>query len=147
MRYSDLGVCAFMYAVCALFLTLALQLPAEAQTYPLCLLAGLGVLNTLFLGRILLQGRGSLVNDLPQIFAGFLPRQFFGVLLACMACVALMPFFGFYAVGIAFLVGVMLFLRVSLPHLLLTVGVLGALVYAVFTLFLKVPLPAGSILG
>ena len=38
---------------------------------------------------------------------------------------------------------VMLLLRVPRLHMLLSVGVLALLIYAVFTLFLKVPLPAG----
>lgn len=144
MKYSDMGVCAFMYAVCALFTTLTLRLPAEAQTYPLCLLAGLGALNTLFLARCLLaRGGGRPVNDLRDVFAGFQPGQFFGVVLACVGYVALLHAVGFYAAGAVFLVGVMLFLRVPKLHLLLTVAVLAALVYLVFTLFLKVPLPRG----
>ena len=50
---------------------------------------------------------------------------------------------GFYIASVAYLVGTMLFLHVPVRHLVITVGVLAVMIYAVFTLFLKVPLPVG----
>lgn len=38
MKKTDIGVVAFVYAVCALFLVMTLRLPAAAQTYPLSLI-------------------------------------------------------------------------------------------------------------
>ncbi|MCR5562599.1 MAG: tripartite tricarboxylate transporter TctB family protein [Desulfovibrio sp.] len=148
MKYSDIGVIAIMYAVCAFFFSMAVKLPEEAQIYPLCLLAGLGGLNTLYLLRCLARlRRDGFVNDVPQIFNGFLRGQFFLVVLCCIAYMALMDAVGFYAASLAYLTGVMLLLRVPRLHLFCTVGVLALLIYAVFTLFLKVPLPAGRLFG
>lgn len=144
MKKSDIGVIAIMYAICAFFFSMTVELPEEAQTYPLCLLAGLATLNTLYLARCLLRlRREGFSDDLPQIFKGFLGGQFFLVALCCIGYMALMYVVGFYAAGIIYLAGVMLLLRVPRLHVLLSVGVLALLIYAVFTLFLKVPLPAG----
>ena len=144
MKFSDLVVIIAMYAICAFFTWQTLALPEAAQTYPLCLLAGLALLNTLFLGRCLWQMRtAGLTNDLANIFTGFLGRQFFPVLLACVAYLVIMPLGGFYPTSVVFLVGVLLYLRVPRLHTLLTAVLLMAMIYAVFSLFLKVPLPGG----
>ena len=148
MKYSDVGVVVVMYAVCAFFYAMTLDLPPEAQIYPLSLLAGLALLNTLFLAQKLLAlGREGLGNDLPRVFDGFMSRQFFVVLACCVGYLVLMHLVGFYAAGVAYLVGVMLFLRVPRLHIGLTVGVMALLIYVVFTLFLKVPLPRGILFG
>lgn len=148
MKHSDLAVVAAMYAVCAFFGWQALTLPDEARTYPLCLLAGLGLLNTLLLGRCLWRARREgLIADLPAVFQGFLGRQFLVVLLASAACLALLPAGGFYLTGLAYLAGVLLFLRVPATHAILTAGTLFLMIWAVFSLFLKVPLPGGILLG
>ena len=47
MKKTDIGVVAFMYAVCALFLVMTLQLPKAAQTYPLFIIALLAALTTI----------------------------------------------------------------------------------------------------
>lgn len=147
MKLSDLIVILTMYAICAFFTWQTLALPEAAQTYPLCLLAGLGLLNTLFLGNCLWRmSKRSLANDMPDIFKGFLGGQFFPVLLACVGYLVVMPFGGFYLTSIVFLAGVLCFLRVHKWHALLTMALLIVLIYAVFSLFLKVPLPGGMLL-
>lgn len=144
MKFSDAAVVIAMYAICAFFTAETLALPEAAQTYPLCLLAGLALLNTIFLCRCLWQMRtAGLTNDLASIFTGFLGRQFFPVLVACVAYLCIMPLGGFYLTSVVFLVGVLLYLRVPRLHTLLTVVLLMVMIYAVFSLFLKVPLPGG----
>lgn len=171
MTRSDIGVVALIYATCLLFLIMTLELKAAAQIYPLCLIAGLAALNTLYLAtrlwRLFVKEAASelaassgeesasleasapagekpgLVNDLPGIFAGFLPGQFFFVLLASIAYLVLMRYIGFYLSGLIYMLVVMWRLRVPPLHMAITLTVLGALIYSVFTLFLKVPLPRG----
>ncbi|MBQ9453882.1 MAG: tripartite tricarboxylate transporter TctB family protein [Desulfovibrio sp.] len=144
MKKSDIGIIAIMYGICAFFFFMTVELPEEAQTYPRCLLAGLCVLNTLYMLRCLLRlRREGFSNDLPQIFSGFMHSQFFLVVLCCIGYMLLMYAAGFYVASIVYLTGVMLLLHVPRLHILLTVGVLALLIYAVFTLFLKVPLPVG----
>ncbi len=145
MKRSDIGVTALVYAFTLFFLYMTLKLPPDAQTYPLCLITGLLVLNTCYLGRCLwqLRRRTGIRNDLPELFAGFQWGQFAFICLGCVVYMLLMHVAGFYVASICYLVGTLAFLRVPRWHIVLTVVVMAALIYAVFTLFLKVPLPVG----
>lgn len=159
MTRSDIGIVAIIYATCLLFLTMTLKLKAAAQVYPLCLIGGLALLNTLYLGtrlwrlfggRAARDGDGApraLVNDLPEIFASFMPGQFLFIVIASVAYLALMHVAGFYPAGLVYMIAVMWRLRVPPLHMGVTLAVLGVLIYAVFTLFLKVPLPRGILFG
>lgn len=145
MKRSDIGVTALVYAFTLFFLYMTLELPPDAQTYPLCLIAGLLVLNACYLVRCLwqLRRRTGIHNDLPELFSGFQWKQFAFVCLGCVVYMLLMHVAGFYVASICYLVGTLAFLRVPRWHIVLTVVVMAALIYAVFTLFLKVPLPVG----
>lgn len=146
MKKSDIGVVAMIYAICLFFFVMTINLKADAQTYPLCLICGLFVLNTLYLVRgvwLLRKEGGRIRSDLTEVFAGFQSRQFTVLALGCIGYMALMYVAGFYIASVAYLVGTLLFLRVPMRHLVLTVGVMALMIYAVFTLFLKVPLPVG----
>lgn len=151
MTRSDIGVIAIIYATCLLFFYMTLQLKAAAQIYPLCLISGLAILNTLYLVRCWLRmaktgrrsGSYSIINDFSEIFSGFQPRQFIFVATACIAYMFLLHWLGFYLAGAIYLIAVMLYLKVKPVQLTVTVIFLGVLVYGVFSLFLKVPLPKG----
>lgn len=152
MNKSDIGTIGIIYATCAAFLYMTLQLKAAAQIYPLCLIAGLALLNTIYLFRCLLRaakagaaGRPAIHNDLGEIFQGFLPGQFFFVVISCIAYIILLFYVGFYISSLIYLVATMCFLRVKLWQLTLSTVLLGSLIYGVFTLFLKVPLPKGML--
>lgn len=155
MTRSDIGVIVIVYATCLLFFYMTLQLQAAAQIYPLCLIAGLALLNTLYLIRCILRlikaradgGEGGIINDFKEIFKGFQPRQFMFVIVACIAYMFLLHWLGFYLSGAIFLVIVMLYLQVRPLYIAITTVFLGGLIYAVFSMFLKVPLPRGVLFG
>lgn len=151
MTRSDIGVIIIIYAVCILFLYMTLQLKAAAQIYPLALIGILALLDTLYLGKCVMQLRKSgdsrIVNDMGKIFAGFLPAQFFFVIGSCIAYIIALYYLGFYISGFIYLLSVMLFLKVRQMQIWVTIGVLGLLIYGVFTVFLKVPLPKGLLFG
>ena len=151
MTRSDVGVIAMIYATCLLFFFMTLNLKPAAQIYPMCLIAGLAILNTLYfirrLAGLFKTSPRVLVDDLPDLFKGFLPTQFFFVLGACAAYLGLLYLIGFYIAGFVYLVAVLFWFKVKAAYIAATVVILGALVYGVFTLFLKVPLPKGVIFG
>lgn len=153
MTRSDIGTITIIYATCFLFLYLTLQLKASAQIYPLCLIAGLAILNTLYLLRCLYRlfsptaTMRKLVNDLPEVFKGFVPQQFFFIVFGSIAYLVLLHYLGFYLAGGIYLICTLWGLKVRLVPLICTVAVMGALIYGVFTLFLKVPLPKGVFFG
>lgn len=147
MKRSDICVVSVIYLIALAFFVMTVQLPEEAQTYPLGLIIGLTLLNTLFLAQQLLKAyaAGSLKthNDFPEIFKGLLFGQFAFVLAGCFVFLVLMYTVGYYAASVIYLVGSLLFFRLPTKWIVMTLVCLVALVYAVFTLFLKVPLPAG----
>ena len=106
MKRSDIGVTALMYAFTLFFLYMTLELPPDAQTYPLCLIAGLLILNTCYLVRCLWQLRrqAGIHNDLPDLFAGFQWKQFAFICLGCVGYMLLMHVAGFYIASICYLV-------------------------------------------
>ncbi|MBD5553156.1 MAG: tripartite tricarboxylate transporter TctB family protein [Desulfovibrio sp.] len=147
MTRSDIGTIITIYATALLFYCLAIQLRPSAQIYPLCLIGALALLNTLYLGRCLMRllrnGSHRIVNDLPEVFKGFMARQFIFVVFACTAYLALLHYAGFYLASLIFLTGVLAYLKVRPLPLIITTAVMGSLIYSVFTLLLKVPLPKG----
>ncbi len=72
-----------------------------------------------------------------------MPLQFFFVVFGAIAYLVLLHYLGFYIAGAIYLVCTLLGLKVRPVPLACTVIVMGALIYGVFTLFLKVPLPGG----
>ena len=143
MKKTDIGVVAFIYAVCALFLVMTLRLPAAAQTYPLFIIILLAALTTLYVAQMVRAAKKSGVTTGLEDFQGFLPKQFFPILGMVILYLVMMYFTGFYISTLVFMVVCLLFLRFPQWQILMSAAVILALVYCAFTLFLKVRLPAG----
>ena len=143
MKKTDIGVVAFIYAVCVLFLVMTLRLPAAAQTYPLFIIILLAALTTLYVAQMLRAAKKSGVTSGLEDFEGFLPRQFFPILGMVVLYLVVMYFAGFYIATLVFMVVCLLFLKVPKWQILLSTAVILVLVYCAFTLFLKVKLPVG----
>ena len=141
MKKTDIGVVAFIYAVCVLFLVMTLRLPAAAQTYPLFIIIMLAALTTLYVAQMLRAAKKSGVTSGLEDFEGFLPRQFFPILGMVVLYLVVMYFAGFYIATLVFMVVCLLFLKVPKWQILLSTAVILVLVYCAFTLFLKVKLP------
>ena len=142
MKKTDIGVVAFIYAVCALFLVMTLRLPAAAQTYPVFIIILLAALTTLYVVQMVRGAKKSGVTTGLEDFEGFLPKQFFPI-LAMVVYLVVMYFTGFYIATLVFMAACLLFLKVPKWQILLSTAVILALVYCAFTLFLKVKLPVG----
>lgn len=149
MKRSDICVVGVIYAVSLAFFIMTVELPEEAQTYPMGLIIALAILNTLYLLQCFVKtwkaGTLTVSNDMPEIFKGFQSLQFFFVAGGCALFLVLMYTVGYYVAGAVYLVGTLLFFKVRMRWIALTLVTLVALIYAVFTLFLKVPLPTGML--
>lgn len=145
MKKSDFGVVSVIYAIGLAFLWMTLDLPEGAQTYPLVLISALLLVNTLYLIRSFLAYRNShhVEDDLSHAFKGFVVKQFCIVLTWCFLYLVLMPYLGYYVSTVAFMVGLMLSLKVKPLYILISVIVIAAMVAGVFSSFLNVPLPTG----
>ena len=149
MKKSDFPVIAIIYAIGFWFLSMTMELPEEAQTYPLVLISALLAVNTIYMVRQYLNWRQTrqIENDVAKSFGQFIPMQFFGMVAWCVGYLVLMDFTGYYLTTFVFLVGSMLFLKVPKLHIAITVSALALMTYVVFTWFLKVPLPVGTLFG
>lgn len=147
MKTSDICVIGVIYAIALFFFLQTIVLPEEAQTYPLGLIAALTVLNTLFLIQCVVKaakaGTLSIHCDFGEIFKGMQAVQFASVLIGCGLFLVMMYTIGYYAAAVIYLVGTLLYFRMPKLWIAMTLVTLVALVYAVFSLFLKVPLPTG----
>lgn len=149
MKKSDFAVIAIIYGIGLWFLQMTLELPEEAQTYPLVLITALLSVNTLYMGRQIFNWRKTrlIENDIASTFKNFVPVQFFGVVVWCAGYLFLVDLTGYYLTTLIYLVGSMLFLKVPKLHIAITVAAMALMTFLVFTWFLKVPLPVGTIFG
>lgn len=144
MKKTDLGVVGFMYAVCGLFYYMSFDLKAAAQTYPRFIIALLFGLTTLYLITLLFTAKKEgVTSGLAEVFDGFMPIQFFGVLAMIIAYMVVMYLAGFYIATVLFMIGCLAFLKVPKLHIILATVFILALIYFAFTSFLGVKLPAG----
>lgn len=147
MKQSDFGVVAVVYVIIFFFLSMTLQLPQEAQTYPLVLLSALFFLNTLYIGLAYLKYRaeGQIHRDLGRIFKDFLPVQFLFVALGAGLYVALIELVGYFVASAIYLVASLVFFKVKASFIVICIALLMVTIYLVFAMFLNVPLPVGML--
>ena len=143
MKKTDIGVCAAMYVVCIFFLIMTLDLPKEAQIYPVCIIVLLAALTTLHVLNMLRTPASDITSGIED-FEGFLPWQFFPLLGMIVGYLALIHFIGFYLSSVIFMTASLAFLRVRWWQIILATGVIVALVYYAFSAFLNVRLPVGE---
>ena len=77
MKKTDIGVVAFMYAVCAFFYVYSFDLSESSKSYPMFTIALLFGLTTLYLVQMILAAKKyGVESGIDSVFAGFLPKQF-----------------------------------------------------------------------
>ncbi len=147
MQKTDIGVVVVMYAICAYFYSMTVQLKPESQTYPTFTIALLFGLTTLYLLQMLFKAKKyGVESGVDKVFANFKPLQFFVCLGLVFVYLILMKYFGFYISTVIFMLAVLLFLRVPVLHTIIVVVAINALVYLAFTTFLGVKLPVGDVI-
>ena len=147
MKWTDLGVVVFMYAVCGYFFAKTLSLPAEIQSYPKFTVSALFLLTTLYLVQMLVAAfKNGTESGMDKTFKGFQAAQFFVTLIATIVYVVLINFLGFYIATALFLICLLLYLKVPYLYAAIAVAVILALVYFAFAKFLGVKLPVGSLI-
>lgn len=144
MKKTDLGVVGFMYGVCALFYYMTFDIKEAAQTYPKFIILLLFSLTTLyFLTMLVGAKKHGITSGVQEVFDGFLPVQFFGVLGMILLYLVLLYTVGFYISTAAFMVACLFFLKVPKVHILIASVFIMGLIYGAFTVFLSVKLPVG----
>jgi hypothetical protein len=148
MKKTDIGVCAFMYAVCIVFGVMNARLDPAAQVYPWFIIIMLAALTTGYLVSIVIKGkREGVTSGVDELFHGFLPKQFFPVLGMIVAYVVLIALVGFYIPTLIFMVAVLLWLHVKPIPMVITIVSLLTIIVVTFEVLLKVKMPSGILFG
>lgn len=147
MKKSDFGVVTLIYAFCLFFFYQVYLLPEETQYYPSFLLGAIFLLNTLYLAKALFSWmkEGKVNDDMAHLFDGFIAKQFWTVVAGCLLYVVMLYTLGYYLASIIYMVAALTLLKVNAKFIGIVLIVLMIVIYLVFSLFLKVPLPVGMI--
>ena len=104
MKKTDIGVVAFMYAVCAFFYAYSYKLTEESKTYPMFTIALLFALTTLYLVQMILSARKfGVESGADEVFAGFKPVQFIVSIVLTLVYFLMIKYLGFFSATIIFM--------------------------------------------
>ena len=144
MKKTDIGVVAFMYAVCAFFYAYSFKLTDESKTYPLFTIILLFGLTTLYLIQMIISARKfGVESGAQEVFAGFKPVQFVVSLALTVVYFFMMKYIGFFTATVIFMVASLLYLKVRPVPMIISVVAMNLLIYFAFVKFLGVKLPSG----
>lgn len=147
MKKTDIGVVAFMYAVCAFFYVYSFDLSESSKSYPLFTIALLFGLTTLYLVQMILAAKKyGVESGTDSVFAGFLPKQFILSVVLTLAYVFLVDVLGFFTATTLFMIASFVYLKVPVLHSVIALVSMDLLIYLAFVLFLGVRLPAGILI-
>ena len=147
MKKTDIGVVAFMYAVCAFFYVYSFDLSESSKSYPLFTIALLFGLTTLYLVQMILAAKKfGVESGADKVFAGFLPKQFILSIVLTVAYVFLVDVLGFFTATTLFMIASFVYLKVPVLHSVIALVSMDLLIYLAFVLFLGVRLPAGILI-
>ncbi len=147
MKKTDIGVVAFMYAVCAFFYVYSFDLSESSKSYPLFTIVLLFGLTTLYLVQMIIAARKfGVESGVDKVFAGFKPVQFFLSLVLTIAYFFLIKYLGFFTATTLFMIASFIYLKVPLLHSVIALVAMDLLIYLAFVQFLGVRLPAGILI-
>ena len=148
MKKSDILICGFMYLFSFFFLYCTMDFPVKARSYPYFVIGLLLLLTTVRVSHMVRDYRREhrIINDMNEVFDGFLPRQFRVMFFAFILFFILMYFLGYYIAALIYLLGCLFYFHIPKKHIVLVLVCMMALIYGTFDVFLNVPLPEGVIL-
>lgn len=102
MKKSDIYICGFMYAFSFFFLYLTQSFPLGARHYPHFVIGLLLLLTTVRVGQMVRDYRREKAseNDMPVLFDGFMPKQFWTMFAAFILYFVMMYLVGFYSASL-----------------------------------------------
>ncbi len=147
MKKTDIGVVAFMYAVCAFFYVYSFDLSESSKSYPIFTIVLLFGLTTLYLIQMIIAAKKyGVESGADKVFAGFLPKQFILSLVLTIVYFFLIKYLGFFTATTLFMIASFIYLKVPVLHSVIALVSMDLLIYLAFVLFLGVRLPAGILI-
>ena len=147
MKKTDIGVVAFMYAVCAFFYVYSFDLSESSKSYPIFTIVLLFGLTTLYLIQMIIAAKKyGVESGVDKVFAGFLPKQFILSLVLTVVYFFLIKYLGFFTATTLFMIASFIYLKVPVLHSVIALVAMDLLIYLAFVLFLGVRLPTGLLI-
>ena len=147
MKKTDIGVVAFMYAVCAFFYVYSFDLSESSKSYPMFTIVLLFGLTTLYLIQMIIAAKKyGVESGVDKVFAGFLPKQFILSLVLTIVYFFLIKYLGFFTATTLFMIASFVYLKVPVLHSVIALVAMDLLIYLAFVLFLGVRLPTGLLI-
>lgn len=147
MKKTDIGVVAFMYAVCAFFYVYSFDLSESSKSYPMFTIVLLFGLTTLYLIQMIIAAKKyGVESGVDKVFAGFLPKQFILSLVLTVVYFFLIKYLGFFTATTLFMIASFVYLKVPVLHSVIALVAMDLLIYLAFVLFLGVRLPTGLLI-
>ena len=147
MKKTDIGVVAFMYAVCAFFYVYSFDLSESSKSYPMFTIVLLFGLTTLYLIQMIIAAKKyGVESGVDKVFAGFLPKQFILALVLTVVYFFLIKYLGFFTATTLFMIASFVYLKVPVLHSVIALVAMDLLIYLAFVLFLGVRLPTGLLI-
>ena len=147
MKKTDIGVVAFMYAVCAFFYVYSFDLSESSKSYPMFTIVLLFGLTTLYLIQMIIAAKKyGVESGVDKVFAGFLPKQFILALVLTVVYFFLIKYLGFFTATTLFMIASFVYLKVPVLHSVIALVSMDLLIYLAFVLFLGVRLPTGLLI-
>ena len=147
MKKTDIGVVAFMYAVCAFFYVYSFDLSESSKSYPMFTIVLLFGLTTLYLIQMIIAAKKyGVESGVDKVFAGFLPKQFILSLVLTVVYFFLIKYLGFFTATTLFMIASFVYLKVPVLHSVIALVSMDLLIYLAFVLFLGVRLPTGLLI-
>ncbi len=147
MKKTDIGVVAFMYAVCAFFYVYSFDLSESSKSYPIFTIVLLFGLTTLYLIQMIIAAKKyGVESGVDKVFAGFKPKQFILSLVLTIAYFFLIKYLGFFTATTLFMIASFIYLKVPVLHSIIALVSMDLLIYLAFVLFLGVRLPSGLLI-
>lgn len=143
MEKYDRYLSIFMLFIAGIYYYFIIQLPPKAGSYPRFVL-GLLLLFTIILGVKSFISKKH--DDKKNLFQGILPKQFLFIVITCLIYTAVLNIFGFFISTFIYLIVVMMGLKIKIKNACLVSCSFCAIIYLVFVIFLKVPVPSGILI-
>ncbi|MEG0070138.1 MAG: tripartite tricarboxylate transporter TctB family protein [Cetobacterium sp.] len=143
MERYDKYLSGFILFIAGIYYYFITQLPAKAGSYPKFVL-------TLLLFFTVILGIKSFISkkndDKKKLFQGILPKQFLFIVITCLIYTAVLNIFGFFISTFIYLIVVMTGLKIKIKNACLVSCGFCVVIYLVFVIFLKVPVPSGILI-
>lgn len=124
-----------------IFLYETTKLPVDSQSYPRFMIGIMMVLALLVIIRSFM--RSSVKKTWGELFEGVEWKRLLFVLLGSLGYLFLVNVLGFFVTTIIYLLITMIVLKANRLTILISIPVFTLVLYLIFRVFLKVPLPTG----